>query len=63
MQPLYVVLIVILIIWCGIFGYMLYIDKEVKNLVEKVRKLEKAEGRKHMAMFLSKRWSSEYKKF
>jgi len=44
MQPLYVVLIVILIIWCGIFGYMLYIDKEVKKLVEKVKKLENAEG-------------------
>ena len=43
MEPIYVVLIIILIIWCGIFGYMLYIDKEVKNLTKKVKKLEKAE--------------------
>ena len=43
MEPVYVVLMIILIIWCGIFGYMLYIDKEVKNLLKKVKKLEKAE--------------------
>jgi CcmD family protein len=43
MEPIYVVLIIILIIWCGIFGYMLYIDKEVKNLLKKVKKLKKAE--------------------
>lgn len=43
MEPIYVVLIIILIIWCGIFGYMLYIDKEVKNLLKKIKKLEKAE--------------------
>ena len=43
MEPIYVVLIIILIIWCGIFGYMLFLDKEVKNLTQKVNKLEKAE--------------------
>lgn len=43
MEPIYVVLIIILIIWSGIFGYMLYIDKEVKNLSKKIKKLEKAE--------------------
>ncbi len=43
MEPIYVVLIIIIIIWCGIFGYMLYIDKEVKNLLKKIKKLEKAE--------------------
>jgi CcmD family protein len=42
MEPIYIVLIIILIIWCGIFGYMLYIDKEVKNLLKKVKKLDKA---------------------
>ncbi|MCK5032631.1 MAG: CcmD family protein [Calditrichia bacterium] len=40
MEPIYVVLSIILIIWTGIFGYMLYLDKEVKTLVKKVKKLE-----------------------
>lgn len=40
MEPIYVVLAIILIIWIGIFGYMLYIDKEVKSLIKKVKKLE-----------------------
>ena len=41
MEPIYVVLSIILIIWIGIFGYMFYINKEVKALVKKVKKLEK----------------------
>ena len=41
MEPIYVVLTIILIIWTGIFGYMFYINKEVKTLVKKVKKLEK----------------------
>ncbi len=41
MEPIYVVLSIILIIWVGIFGYMFYINKEVKTLVNKVKKLEK----------------------
>ena len=41
MEPIYVVLTIILIIWIGIFGYMFYINKEVKTLVKKVKKLEK----------------------
>ncbi len=40
MEPIYVVLSIILLIWIGIFGYMFYIDKEVKTLVKKVKKLE-----------------------
>jgi CcmD family protein len=40
MEPIYVVLSIILIIWIGIFGYMFYIDKEVKTLIKKVKKLE-----------------------
>lgn len=40
MEPIYVVLSIILIIWAGIFGYMLYLDKEVKMLIKKVKKLE-----------------------
>ena len=43
MEPIYVVLIIILLIWSGIFGYMLYVDKEVKNLLKKVKKIEKEE--------------------
>ena len=42
MEPIYVVLTIILIIWIGIFGYMFHIDKEVKSLVKKVNNLEKA---------------------
>ena len=41
MEPIYVVLSIILIIWVGIFGYMFYINKEVKTLMKKVKKLEK----------------------
>lgn len=41
MEPIYIVLIIILVIWTGIFGYMLYLDKEVKLLIKKVKKLEK----------------------
>jgi CcmD family protein len=40
MEPIYIILIIILIIWGGIFGYLLYLDKEVKNLLKKVKKLE-----------------------
>ena len=40
MEPIYVVLSIILIIWIGIFGYMFYINNEVKTLVKKVKKLE-----------------------
>jgi len=43
MEPIYVVLIIILIIWLGIFGYMFYIDKEVTKLTTRVKKLEKSE--------------------
>jgi CcmD family protein len=43
MEPIYIVLIIILIIWCGIFGYMLNLDKEVKKVTERIKKLEKAE--------------------
>ena len=40
MEPIYIVLTIILIIWVGIFGYMYYINNEVKSLVKKVKKLE-----------------------
>jgi CcmD family protein len=43
MEPIYVVLIIILIIWVGIFGYMFYIDKEVNKLKKKISKLANSE--------------------
>jgi CcmD family protein len=41
MEPIYTVLIIILIIWFGIFGYMLYLDKEIKKLSQRFEKLKK----------------------
>ncbi|TFG96707.1 MAG: CcmD family protein [Calditrichales bacterium] len=40
MEPIYIVLVIILVIWAGIFGYMLHLDKEVKNLREKLKNIE-----------------------
>jgi len=41
MEPLYIVLGIILIVWIGIFSYMMYLDREVKNLNKKINQLEK----------------------
>jgi len=46
MEPIYVVLTIILIIWFGIFGYMLNMDKEVKKLSKKIKNLETTEVNK-----------------
>ena len=43
MEPIYTVLIIILIIWAGIFGYMFYLYKEVKKIYSRINKLKKAE--------------------
>lgn len=43
MEPIYLVMIIILVIWAGIFSYMLHLDKEVKKVSQKIKKLEKAE--------------------
>ena len=40
MEPIYLVLVIILVIWLGIFGYMFYLDKEVKQLSEKLKKMD-----------------------
>ena len=40
MEPIYTVLIIILIIWVGIFGYIFYLDKEVKKIARRLKKLE-----------------------
>lgn len=41
MEPIYIVLIIIVIIWLGIFGYMLHLDKQIKNLQDKFENLQK----------------------
>lgn len=41
MTPIYTVMMIIIIIWIGIFGYMLHIDSQIKKLRKKVQKLEK----------------------
>ena len=43
MESLYIVLIIILIIWMGIFAYMLHLDKQIKILKEKFEKLHNVE--------------------
>ncbi len=46
MEPIYTVLIIILIIWAGIFGYMFYLDNEVKKISSRINKLKKVEVNK-----------------
>lgn len=36
MEPIYTVLIIIIVIWVGIFGYMFHLDREVKKISEKL---------------------------
>ncbi len=36
MSDIYVVLIVCLIIWGGIFSYLMYIDKQLKKIKQKI---------------------------
>ena len=40
MEPIYIVLIIVIVIWIGIFWYMLRLDKEVKKLNEELKKLK-----------------------
>ena len=42
MEPIYIVLVIVLVIWIGIFGYMLHLDKEVKQLKKYLEKIEKS---------------------
>jgi len=39
MQPIYVVLIINLIIWAGIFTYQFATDRKVKELTDKLNRL------------------------
>lgn len=41
MEPIYIVLVIVLVIWMGIFGFMLHLDKQVKVLKKIVEKFEK----------------------
>ena len=41
MEPIYIVLIIVLIIWFGIFGYMFYLEREIKKLSEKIKNLDR----------------------
>lgn len=40
MEPIYIVLFINLIIWAGIFAYMLGTDKKIKELSKKVEQRE-----------------------
>jgi CcmD family protein len=42
MAPLYIVLIVVVFIWSGIFGYLLYLNKQIRLLRENFKKIDKA---------------------
>ena len=41
MEPVYIVLIIIIIIWTGIFAYMMHLDRQIKNLRDKLKQLDK----------------------
>jgi len=41
MQPIYVVFGINLIIWLGIFGFMFSTDRKIKNLSDKLDRLER----------------------
>ena len=42
MAPLYIVLVVIIFIWSGIFGYMLHLDRQIRSLRENQKKIAQA---------------------
>ncbi|MEJ2053786.1 MAG: CcmD family protein [Calditrichaceae bacterium] len=42
MEPLYVVLIINLIVWAGLFGYIALTDKKINELKDKLNKIEKS---------------------
>ena len=43
MEPIYIVMIIILVIWTGIFSYMLHLEKEVKKIAQRLKKVENVE--------------------
>jgi CcmD family protein len=38
MSPIYVVLIINLIVWTGIFGYILYLNRQISQLKKELKK-------------------------
>lgn len=44
MEPIYVVLIINLIIWSGIFIQIFNTNKQIKNLSQKIDRLEKTKN-------------------
>ena len=40
MEPIYTVLVIVVVIWVGIFAYMLHLDKEVKKIARKLEQLK-----------------------
>ncbi len=42
MEPIYTVLIIVLIIWAGIFGFMWHLSRQIKLLKAKLEKFEKS---------------------
>lgn len=41
MEPIYVVLIVNLIVWTGLFGYIFFTNKKIDELKNKIGQLDK----------------------
>jgi len=46
MEPIYIVLVIIVVIWIGIFGYMMHLDKQIKVLKKMVKKIEESGNKK-----------------
>ena len=42
MEPIYTVLIIVLIIWAGIFGFLWHLSSQVRRLRSRVEKIEKS---------------------
>ena len=41
MQPIYLVMIIVLIVWTGVFGYLFYLHQEMKKLKIKMENYSK----------------------
>jgi CcmD family protein len=42
MEPVYIVLVITVVIWLGIFTYMFHLDKQINLLKKMVDKFEKS---------------------